>query len=92
MLSAVITADHRYPALPLAGQPPALERAQIERLRHVRASRSESAVAEKLAVLDGAARTGTNLMPAIMEAAGVHATLGEISGGLKTVFGEYQES
>jgi methylmalonyl-CoA mutase N-terminal domain/subunit len=30
-------------------------------------------------------------MPAIIEAAGAHATLGEISDRLRAVFGEYRE-
>jgi methylmalonyl-CoA mutase N-terminal domain/subunit len=70
---------------------PALERAQVERLRQVRASRSASDVAEKLAALEAAARGDANLMPAIIEAAGAHATLGEISDRLRAVFGEYRE-
>jgi methylmalonyl-CoA mutase N-terminal domain/subunit len=70
---------------------PALERAQVERLRQVRASRSASDVAEKLDALEAAARGDANLMPAIVEAAGAHATLGEISDRLRAVFGEYRE-
>jgi methylmalonyl-CoA mutase N-terminal domain/subunit len=71
---------------------PAVERAQIERLREVRASRSERAVSEKLTALEQAARGDTNLMPAIVEAAGAHATLGEISDRLRAVFGEHREA
>ena len=70
---------------------PALERLQIERLREVRASRSQSAVADKLAALEGAARGSDNLMPPILEAAGVYATVGEISDRLRRVFGEHRE-
>ena len=70
---------------------PALERLQIERLREVRASRSQSAVADKLAALEGAARGSDNLMPPILEAAGVYATVGEISDRLRGVFGEHRE-
>jgi methylmalonyl-CoA mutase N-terminal domain/subunit len=70
---------------------PALEKAQIESLRQVRAGRSQSAVAEKLAALEGAARGSDNLMPPIMDAAGVYTTVGEISDCLRGVFGEYRE-
>jgi methylmalonyl-CoA mutase N-terminal domain/subunit len=70
---------------------PALERAQIETLRQVRASRSQSAVDEKLAVLEQTARSDGNLMPPILEAAGVYATVREISDRLRAVFGEYRE-
>jgi methylmalonyl-CoA mutase N-terminal domain/subunit len=69
----------------------ALERAQIETLRHVRASRSPGAVEEKLASLEQAARSDSNLMPPIFEAAGVYATVGEISDRLRAVFGEFRE-
>ena len=70
---------------------PELERAQIERLRQTRASRSQGAVDESLTALEEAARSGSNLMPPILRAADVYATVGEISGRLKSVFGEYRE-
>jgi methylmalonyl-CoA mutase N-terminal domain/subunit len=70
---------------------PALETAQIERLRQVRASRSQAAVDERLAALEQAARTNSNLMPPILEAAACYTTVGEISDRLRTVFGEYAE-
>ncbi len=70
---------------------PGIERAQIESLRQVRASRSQSAVAEKLAALEEAARGTANLMPPILEAAAAYATVGEISDGFRRVFGEYRE-
>jgi len=70
---------------------PAQERAQIDRLRQVRASRSQTEVEERLTALERAARTNSNLMPAILEAAACYTTVGEISDRLKTVFGEYAE-
>jgi methylmalonyl-CoA mutase N-terminal domain/subunit len=70
---------------------PAVEDRQIENLRAVRASRSQAAVAESLAALEQAARSGANLMPPIIEAADRYATVGEISDRLRTVFGEYRE-
>jgi methylmalonyl-CoA mutase N-terminal domain/subunit len=70
---------------------PALEQSQIGKLRQVRASRSQSSVDEKLAALERTAREGGNLMPPIVVAAGAYATVGEISGRLRTVFGEYRE-
>jgi methylmalonyl-CoA mutase N-terminal domain/subunit len=71
---------------------PALEQAQIDRLRGVRASRNQTAVAEKLERLEQAARGDDNLMPRILEAAESYATVGEISDRLRTVFGEYREA
>jgi methylmalonyl-CoA mutase, N-terminal domain len=70
---------------------PALERAQIERLRQVRASRSQTTVDERLAALEQAARTSSNLMPPILEAAACYTTVGEISDRLRMVFGAYVE-
>jgi methylmalonyl-CoA mutase N-terminal domain/subunit len=70
---------------------PALERAQVEKLQQVRASRSQSAVEQKMAALERAARDGSNLMPPIVDAAEAYATVGEISDRLRGVFGEYRE-
>jgi methylmalonyl-CoA mutase N-terminal domain/subunit len=63
----------------------------VERLRQLCASRSQSAVAERLTALGQAARGGDNLMPVIFEAADAHATVGDISDRLRGVFGEYHE-
>jgi methylmalonyl-CoA mutase N-terminal domain/subunit len=71
---------------------PAIERAQIERLRHVRAGRNSKIVAEQLQRLEQAARGQENLIPLILAAADAYATLGEISDRLKSVFGEYREA
>ena len=70
---------------------PELERTQIESLRQVRAGRSESQVAKKLAALGRAARGADNLMPPIVEAADAYVTVGEISDCLRSVFGEHRE-
>jgi len=70
---------------------PAMEAAQVDSLRQVRASRSQAAVLEKLGALEQAARGGDNLMPPILDAAGVYATVSEISDRLRVVFGEYRE-
>jgi methylmalonyl-CoA mutase N-terminal domain/subunit len=71
---------------------PAMEQAQIERVRQVRASRDRSAVERRLGELDRAARGADNLLPPILEAAASYATVGEISGRLRSVFGEYREN
>jgi len=80
--------EHRVPTFRLD---PELERAQVESLRRVRASRSDSALEAKLAALEQAARGAANLMPPILEAAAAYATVGEISDRLRAVFGEYRE-
>ena len=71
---------------------PEVERAQVERLRQVRASRSATAVEARLSSLESAARSSANLMPLILEAAAEYATVGEISDRLRRVFGEYREN
>ncbi|SPE36205.1 Methylmalonyl-CoA mutase [Candidatus Sulfopaludibacter sp. SbA3] len=78
-------------AIPTFHLDPELERSQVDKLRQVRASRSAASVTEKLAALEQAARCGGNLMPAIVDAAGAYATVGEISDRLRGVFGEYRE-
>jgi methylmalonyl-CoA mutase N-terminal domain/subunit len=71
---------------------PEIERTQVERLRAMRASRSQTMVADSLRALEQAARGGENLMPRILEAVEARATVGEISDVLRGVFGEYRES
>jgi methylmalonyl-CoA mutase N-terminal domain/subunit len=71
--------------------PASVERSQITRLRRVRRRRNEGAHAKSLVRLVAAAREGTNLMPPILEAVESYASVGEICGALKTVFGEYRE-
>ena len=71
---------------------PALEQAQIERLRQVRASRDQARTDQGLERLEHAARGSANLLPLILDAAESHATVGEISDRLRVVFGEYREA
>ena len=71
---------------------PAIEKAQMERLRQLRAGRDGTLVMERLKRLEEAARGQENLMPLILDAAAVYATLGEISDRLRAVFGEYSEA
>jgi len=69
---------------------PAIEQAQVKRLRELRATRPP--VEEKLDALENAARGSDNLMPKILDACAAMATVGEISGRLRKVFGEYREA
>ncbi len=71
---------------------PATEKAQIERLREVRASRSASEAEAKLNRLEAAARGSENLMPRIVDACAAMCTVGEISDRLRRVFGEHREA
>ncbi len=67
------------------------ERAQVESVRELRASRDDAAWKRAIADLEGTARGGENLMPRIVAAAEASATVGEISDALRRVFGEYRE-
>jgi len=78
-------------AIPLLRMDPEGERRQIARLQRVRAERDNQAVSERLAALETAARGTENLMPFILDAVRAYATLGEICGVFRKVFGEYRE-
>ena len=64
---------------------------QTERLRKVRAERSNEEVKRRLLVLRRAAEGTENLMPHICEAVKAYATLGEICDVFRVVFGTYKE-
>jgi methylmalonyl-CoA mutase N-terminal domain/subunit len=71
---------------------PELERKQIESLRAVRTSRSQSECVSALEGLERAARSAENLIPHILKCCRVFVTVGEISDTLRDVFGQYKES
>ncbi len=70
---------------------PALEAERVRELAVLKATRDRCAVEAALARLEAAARGADNLLPPILEAVTAHATLGEISGRLRAVFGEHRE-
>jgi len=69
---------------------PDAEREQIERLRSFRAARNDVEVKEALRMLEDAARSETNIVPASIRAAHAGVTTGEWAGVLRRVFGEYR--
>ena len=71
---------------------PEVEIAQKKSLAQVKGGRDAAAVAERLERLKEAARGTENLMPHILAAVKVYATLGEISDVLREIFGEHQET
>ena len=79
-------------AIPIQRIDPEIERAQVERVRALRARRDATAWAATLDALETAARGTENLMPYILAAVENYATVGEISDRLRKVFGEYQET
>jgi methylmalonyl-CoA mutase N-terminal domain/subunit len=64
---------------------------QIERLGRIRRERDHEALHAALEKLSADARTGQNVMPAVMDAVERYATVGEVCGVLKEVFGTYIE-
>jgi methylmalonyl-CoA mutase N-terminal domain/subunit len=71
---------------------PTLEGRQVERLRALRLRRDPLRHEAALRRVTEAARSADNLLPAILGAVEADATVGEIADGLRSVFGEYQES
>jgi methylmalonyl-CoA mutase N-terminal domain/subunit len=69
---------------------PRMEEAQIERLRALRASRSDAPWRQSLGAVEQAARSGANLVPPVIAAVEQRATVGEIANTLRNVFGEHQ--
>jgi methylmalonyl-CoA mutase N-terminal domain/subunit len=69
---------------------PAVRISQVERLEKLRSERNNEEVQDILSALRKAAGGSENLMPIILEAVRVYATLGEICDALRDVFGEYQ--
>ncbi len=69
-----------------------VENYQVEKLRKVKAQRDNAKVGQVLERLKTAATGTDNLVPVILDAVKAYATLGEISGALREVFGEYRES
>jgi methylmalonyl-CoA mutase N-terminal domain/subunit len=68
----------------------AAEAAAIAALERVRAARDGAMVARALDAVQAAAAGGVNLMPALVDAVSAYATIGEICGVLRTVFGEHR--
>ncbi|SMP70326.1 acyl-CoA mutase large subunit family protein [Anoxynatronum buryatiense] len=71
---------------------PSVGEMQKAKLDQLRGERDNQQVSDRLAALKEAAVTEANLMPFILDAVKEYATLGEICGTLREVFGEYQQS
>ena len=67
------------------------ERRQVDRVRRVRAERSEATWTATMDELERVARVDGNLMPAILAAVRAYATVGEISDRLRLTWGEHRE-
>jgi methylmalonyl-CoA mutase, N-terminal domain len=72
---------------------PAKERIHLERLERVRQTRDNERVGAALRALEGASRRpNENVMPYLLDAVQAYATMGEIMGVFRRVFGAYTET
>jgi methylmalonyl-CoA mutase, N-terminal domain len=85
-------AEEKPLAVPILKMDPAGYERQVNRLNEVRKTRDNGRVGQTLDRLRIACEGTENTMPYIMECVHAYATLGEIVGVMKKVFGEYQES
>jgi methylmalonyl-CoA mutase N-terminal domain len=64
---------------------------QLNDLADLKRTRDGSAVAATLKVLEGVARKGENVMPALVECCKAYATVGEMADVFRDVYGLYKE-
>jgi methylmalonyl-CoA mutase N-terminal domain/subunit len=69
---------------------PAAEREQLQRLATFRANRDSELVTQRLDELRACARGSDNLLTPIREALRASATVGEVCGAMRAVFGSHQ--
>ncbi len=69
-----------------------VQQRQRERLADVKAERDDDAVEDALADVQAAVDAGENVMPALVEAVSVYATMGEIMAVFQEEYGSYQET
>ncbi len=65
--------------------------AQIESLRRIKTERDNRAVARALDTLRADAKAGRNIMPAVMQAVKLYATVGEMTRALVDIYGRFHE-
>src|SRR3954449_8028974 len=71
---------------------PQSEHDQVERLKQFKADRDQELVEKRLTELRNAAEGTENLLPFIHDALRDKASMGEVCGAMRDVFGEYQPS
>jgi methylmalonyl-CoA mutase N-terminal domain/subunit len=77
--------------IPLLKVDPEVQRRQIERLKKVKAERDNKTVKENLEWIRSCCENNENVMPAVFEAVKSYATIGEIMGTFKQVYGTYRK-
>ncbi|HUG16026.1 MAG TPA: methylmalonyl-CoA mutase family protein [Thermomicrobiales bacterium] len=79
------------PTIPILQMDPKGEGRHLARLARVRLERDPVRWRESLEGLERAARSGINVMPALIDAANAYATVGEITNCLRVVYGEHRQ-
>jgi methylmalonyl-CoA mutase N-terminal domain/subunit len=69
----------------------AVEKQQVDKLKILRAKRNTAVVTQAMEKIKSDAKSGLNLMPAIIDAVKEYATLQEVCDALRGVYGEYRE-
>jgi methylmalonyl-CoA mutase N-terminal domain/subunit len=64
---------------------------QTENLKELRRTRDNREVTRSLKALEQATRTGKNVMPHLVECCRAYATVGEMAGVFREIFGEWKE-
>ena len=77
--------------IPILRIDPKVEKEQVSRLQKLRRERDNGKVEKMLEKLHYMAEKDENLMPIIIDAVRAYATLGEICGVLRKIYGEHKE-
>jgi methylmalonyl-CoA mutase N-terminal domain/subunit len=64
---------------------------QVSRLKELRKTRDNRAAARTLSALEQGTRAGKNVMPLLVDCCRAYATVGEMAGVFRNIFGEWQE-
>jgi methylmalonyl-CoA mutase N-terminal domain/subunit len=83
--------DFKHYEIPILKMDPQGYKRQVGRLENLRRERDSGRVGQALDRLRIASQGSENTMPYILEAVRAYATLGEVVGVLKEVFGVYEE-
>lgn len=90
-VNCYVDADEEKPQVELHPYDGAGADAQIARLNEIRANRDNAVVVKALDRLTADAQAGHNVMPALIAAVKVYATVGEMTTRLVDVYGRYKE-
>ncbi len=83
--------DEEEPEVELHEYDPTTQLRQVEALAEVKRERSDADVKRGLNRLEYAAKAKENVMPALVECCTAYATVGEMAGVFRNVFGEFKE-